>query len=102
MCGTNPYQHVDVIGSSVNDERVPIHPAHNASEIRKQNIAEIRLDQRASTLRRKNDMQQNIAQAVRHRIFRPFGLADGWLVGPRLAAWAELLRRFAAAVQCSS
>lgn len=87
MRGANTYQHVDVIGSSVNDECRPFHLADDASEIREQIIAETRLDQRTPSLRRKNYMQQNVAESMRHRIFRPFrGFVLDLIGDPRLSA----------------
>jgi hypothetical protein len=88
-------QHVNVIGGAVDDKCGSAHFADDASEVGKQIVAELWLDERTPALCAENHMQQDVGRCMRQSLSPrwgcPFLVAD-----PRLTPWAAFLRRFAA------
>src|SRR5438034_10376584 len=74
LCRARTHEHVDVIGSAVDDQRGPVHLSNNATEIGEQFRSKFRFDQRVA-----------------------FASAED-KPRPRLAPWAAFFRRFAAAL----
>jgi len=90
-------EHMNVIGGAVDDQCGSPCFADDASEVGKEIVAELRLDERTAALGAENQMQQDVGrrvgQSLSPRWGSPFVVAD-----PRLAPWAAFLRRFAASL----
>src|SRR6266568_8011144 len=88
MGRSNPYKHVHMVGSAVDDERRPLHFADDPAEIRKQIGAEMRFDQGASPVCREDHVKQDVAGCVGHDSFAPPGLGDSSFGSPPPTACA--------------
>ena len=85
------------IGGAVDDQGGSAYFADDASEVVKQILAELWLDEWTPALCAENHMQQNVGRCMRQNLSprwgSPFVVAD-----PRLAPWAAFFRRFAASL----
>ena len=79
-------QNVNVIGGSIDDQRRSLHLPNGSPKIRKQFVPKFRLDDQTSSLRREDEMKQNVARCVRHVSFAPPGLASCLLLSPTACA----------------
>ena len=64
----HPYQNMNVIAAAVDDQSRPVHLAHDASEVSEEIVPKFRLDQRTSSLRRTDHVQQDISRCMRHAL----------------------------------
>src|SRR5579864_2163829 len=74
MSGPNAYEHMNVIGRTVDVQRRTVHFANDTAEISEKIAAKVGLDQRAPALRGEDQMQQNIAGCMGHFSCAPPGL----------------------------
>ena len=84
MFGRERCENVNVVGRSIDDERLAVTCADDAAEIWKQTRFQIRVEQWSPVFRAENDMCQQMSERVRHRISRSVG-------DVRATEWREIV-----------
>jgi len=85
---------MNVISRAVDDQCGCMNFADDASEVGKQIVTKLWLNQGTPPLGAEDHMQQNIARSMGQAPFAPHGASPFVLAYPRLAPWAGFLRRY--------